>query len=308
MPTRTKKGAEKTMNKKKKKHTKYKKSKHHDKQTKKFKKLNCSPNARLSYSCYTPELLSRLKTEWNATHLTKKIKSNEPYKIWDKLKNNLLDKCDTEQCWLQQRFMLNKTDSRFNQHTFAPKAPDTWKKNPNEWLNSNDLTKVMRQYEYVYPNFRFIGPSPIDFDKKKLFGQCVWNSLCSFNLTSYIKKGVTKIGIIFNTDPHYLSGAHWICLFINLDKKFIYYFDSNADDTPKEIRKLINRIKSQVKANGISLKEYTNYTEHQKNDTECGMYVLYIILVLLTTNHLPKIFKKRIPDKEMEKLRKVFFN
>lgn len=284
------------------------KSKHHNKQTKKFKKLNCSPNSKLGYTCYTPALLSKLKTEWNTKHPTKKIKSNESHKIWNKLKTYLSDECSTEKCWLEQPFMHNKTDSRFERQTFAPKAPNTWKKNPNEWLNSNDLIRVMRQYEYVFPQFRFIGPSPIDFDKKKLFGQCVWNDLCKFNLASYIKKGVTKIGIIFNTDPHYLGGAHWICLFINLKKKFIYYFDSNADETPKEIRILINRIKSQAKANGITLNEYTNYTEHQKTDTECGMYVLYIILTLLKTNHFPKIFIKRIPDKEMEKLRKVLFN
>jgi len=296
MAKRTRKGPKNYRNKK------------NEKQTKKFKKLNCSPNSRLGYSCYTPSLLSKLKTEWNTTHTTKKIKSNEPHKIWDNLKTNLSDKCSTERCWLNQRFMLNKTDNRFNQHTFAPTAPSSWRRNPNEWLNSEDINKVMKQYEYVFPNFRFIGPSPIDFNKKKLFGQCVWNALCNFNLTAYINKGVTKIGVVFNTDPHYLSGAHWICLFINLEKKFIYYFDSNADSTPKEIRELINKIKSQAKTNGITLKEYKNTTEHQKTDTECGMYVLYIISTLLKSNHLPTVFKKRIPDKEMEKLRKVFFN
>ena len=48
-------------------------------------------------------------------------------------------------------------------------------------------------------------------------------------------------------------------------------------------------------------------TEHQKSDTECGMYVLYIIITLLTTNSLP-YFTERVPDKEMEKLRKILFN
>lgn len=278
------------------------------KQTRKFKSLNCSPTSKLKFSCYTPTLLNKLKDEWNSAHPTDKIKSNEPRKIWEHLKSNLSNKCATERCWLEQRFMLNKTDSRFKQYTFAPNAPSSWKKNPNEWLNSADINKVMKQYEYVYPKFHFIGPSPIDFNKKKLFGQCVWNDLCNFNLTYYIKKGISKIGIIFNTDPHYLSGEHWICLFINLDKKFIYYFDSNADATPREIRKFINLVKTQAKSRGIILKEFTNTTEHQFTDTECGMYVLYIISTLIKTDHLPTVFKKRIPDSTMTELRKVFFN
>jgi len=295
----------KYLSKKNKKNPKKKQTKN---QTKKFKQLNCSPTSKLNFSCYTPQLLNKLKAEWNTKHSTNKIKSNDPRKIWEQLKTELSGKCSTERCWLEQNFMLNKTDSRFNQHTFAPNAPSTWKKNPNEWLSSTDINKVMKQYEKAYPKFRFIGPSPIDFNKKKLFGQCVWNDLCNFNLTSYIKDGISKIGIIFNTDPHYLSGSHWICLFINLDKKFIYYFDSNADNTPKEIRKFINTVKSQSKVHGITLKEYTNTTEHQFSDTECGMYVLYIISTLIKTNTLPTIFKKRIPDSEMTELRKVFFN
>ena len=176
--------------KKNSKTAKYKSNKTH--QTKKFRQLNCSPNAKLEYTCYTPFLLGKLKKEWNTKYSTKKIKSNDPRKIWDKLKINLSDKCSTERCWLNQEFMHNKTDNRFNKQTFAPNAPSSWKKNPTEWLNSDDINKVMRQYEYVYPNFRFIGPSPIDFNKKKLFGQCVWNDLCTFNLSSYIKKGINK--------------------------------------------------------------------------------------------------------------------
>ena len=33
----------------------------------------------------------------------------------------------------------------------------------------------MKQYESKFKYFKFIGPSPIDFDKKKHFGNCVWN-------------------------------------------------------------------------------------------------------------------------------------
>lgn len=272
-----------------------------------FKQLNCSPLKRLSYTCYSPTSLNKLKKKWNQDNKEKKIKSNNPYIIWKQLKENLEENCSNEKCWLKQEFISDNLDKTLTKNTFAPNAPPTWKKDPNTWLNSIDINNIMHQYEAKYPNFKFIGPSPIDFDSKKFFGQCVWNDLCNFNLKNYIRKNINKIGIIFNTDPHYLSGAHWICIFINLDKNFIYYFDSNADDTPKEIEVFIDRVIKQGKQLNIDLKKIVNTTEHQQSNTECGMYVLYIITTLLEKKHCPT-FDKRIPDRKMEQLRKIFFN
>ena len=90
-------------------------------------------------------------------------------------------------------------------------------------------------------------------------------------------------------------------------KGYIYYFDSNADKTPKEVTNLINTIESQANSLGINLKIITNKTRHQRGDTECGIYVLYIITTLLKTNMKP-LFTKRIPDKVIEEFRKIFFN
>ena len=35
-------------------------------------------------------------------------------------------------------------------------------------------------------------------------------------------KGITKIGLIFNLDPHYKEGSHWVAMFI--DNRVIGYF------------------------------------------------------------------------------------
>jgi len=284
---------------------KYKKKQKYTKKA--FKYLNCSPTKKLSFSCYSPANLLKLKREWNKDHPDKKIHTNNTYNIWKALKQHMKTNCNNERCWLKQNFISDNLDTSLTKYTFAPSAPPTWNKNPNEWLNSNDIINVMKQYEKKYRNFKFIGPSPIDFDKKKMFGQCVWNELCNFNLKNLLHNGITKIGIILNTDPHYLSGAHWICIFINVDKNYIYYFDSNADRTPRQVRTFLNKVSSQAKQLDINLKEYINKIEHQKGDTECGMYVLYIITTLLKTNNLP-YFNKRISEKEMEYLRKIFFN
>ena len=61
------------------------------------------------------------------------------------------------------------------------------KKTKNEWLNSLDITNVMRQFEEKHKNFEFIYPSPIDFDDHEMYGECVWEELCKFQLSEKIK-------------------------------------------------------------------------------------------------------------------------
>ena len=59
----------------------------------------------------------------------------------------------------------------------------------------------MRQYEEKYPDFEFLGPSPIDFDTHKMHGECVWDELYKFSLKKTKDDGIKKVGIIFNLDP-----------------------------------------------------------------------------------------------------------
>ena len=109
--------------------------------------------------------------------------------------------------------------------------------------------------------------------------------MCNFNLKDYIQKNITKIGIIFNTDTHDKPGKHWISLFIDLDKKFIFYFDSNGTKMPKQIKVFINRVEQQAQHENIIVKVDSNegFT-HQYNDGQCGMYALYFIIELLKEN------------------------
>ena len=187
---------------------------------KKFHKIRCSPQTKKKeYTCYSDESLSKLKKFWNARHPDSKIKSNNSYEIWQYLRNALENVCESENCWLKQKFISSNLDKDLLNYTFAPKSPETWKKNKNTWLSSVDIEKVMKQYENAYSNFAFIGPSPIDFDTPKIYNTCVWDELCKFDLGYFLKKNKTKIGIIFNTDPHYKGGSHWVCMYIDIPKK-----------------------------------------------------------------------------------------
>lgn len=98
--------------------------------------------------------------------------------------------------------------------------------------------------------------------------------------------------------------------FINIRKRFILYFDSNGNNTPKEIKVLVDRILKQCQSLGMNdMKFYENKLEHQKTNTECGMYSLYLIIQLLKDAHTYDYFmKNRIKDEEVEKMRKEYFN
>ena len=284
------------------------------KSAKTVKKAKCSAasgdeNGK-DYSCYSDDALSKMKSLWNSRHPDAVIKSNNPKEIWKALRNSMRDVCDIETCWLRQKFMSHNLDKELVSYTFAPDAPATWKSNPTEWLTSVDIEKVMKQFEKKYKCFDFIGPSPIDFDKHMLYGECVWEELCKFDLQGLIRKGKTKVGIIFNLDPHYLEGSHWVSMFVNVKKGYIFFFDSNGDPAPKQVKDLADRIIKQGKGIGLNLDFYQNHPkEHQKGNTECGMYSLYLIIQLLTGTHNYEHFmNKRVSDDDMQSLRKEYFN
>ena len=149
----------------------------------KIKKINCSPkdkNEINDFTCYTDKSLYKLRDLWNARHPDAKIETNDPKEIHSKISSYLSDVCNTESCWLKQRGAFGKVSGDMAD-SFAPEWPQEWKKNPNEWLSSVDIIKVMKQYEKAYKCFDFMGPSPIDFDTKTLYGECVWEELCNFN-------------------------------------------------------------------------------------------------------------------------------
>ena len=287
----------------------------------------CSPavnSHKLAHSCYTPDILEKIRVEYNRGHsASERIETTDPVDIWKTLNRKLVH-CKKEDCWLHQ--IRDETlRKKIDRYIFAPDKPYEWKRNPNEWLSNYDILNVLEQYEIQYPAFEFIGPSPIDFDThlpQSGTGQkCVWNELCHFSLKEKLARGKRKIGIVFNLDKHTQSGSHWVSLFVDLTRKFIFYFDSAGGKMPPEIATLIRRIQTQAKGMGIHLKEYTNGSHtHQYENTECGMYSLFFIILLLTgrPSHRGKrmslrrilhvLLKERISDKEIEKYRDEYFN
>ena len=121
-------------------------------------------------------------------------------------------------------------------------------------------------------------------------------------MKTQFERGKNKIAIVFNLDRHDQPGSHWVSLFINLECKYIFYFDSAGNPIPEEIKVLKYRL----------IKEAMEM-HMQMCDSECGMYSLFFIIKMLDEKmNLKKkidLFqKKRIPDKYVERLRKRYFN
>jgi len=289
----------------------HKKDKQKDKQkhSRTFKKLTCAPQKRdkLKFTCYTSDGLEKMRELWNARHPDRPIHSNDPKIIWEHLKQYMNSCCSNEACWLRQNFIKHNVDKNLLHYTFAPKSPEQWKKNPNEWLSSVDILNVMKQYERVYSRFEFLGPSPIDYDKHVLYGDCVWEELCNFDLKQYMERSINKIGVVFNLDPHYKDGSHWVALYINISKQQIIFFDSYGHSPHRQIKKFMSRVAKQGKTMNMKFTQESGKRRHQYGESECGMYCLYFIITLLKGNSFDSLEKKKIPDKTMLRLRKRYF-
>lgn len=170
----------------------------------------------------------------------------------------------------------------------------------------------MHQYEKAYKCFEFLGPSPIDFDTKMAYGACVWEELCTFSLSTMMKKGKRKIGIIFNTDPHDKGGSHWISLFIDIKKGTIFFFDSVGHAAPQQVQTFVKRVQEQghQMAPRVELAFDQNHpVEHQYGNSACGVYSLFFIVHMLEDKFNGGYLKTHIlPDAYIQKFRKVYFN
>lgn len=218
----------------------------------------CSPTNRFnSYTCFSNKSLIKIAKAYNNSlgsssgGGSKIAIPSEPFddktreKLWKEIKTRFhnIAKCEDDYCIIETDIVKSLVDNEI-QETFRPEMPYEWYSNKQEWLSNFDIDAVMRQYMKL-GNFLFIGPVPIDFDSKLKFGQCVANELCKINLEQLYLDGIRKIGIVFNLDPHYEGGSHWVSMFADLDTCGIYFFDSYGFEPEDEIRALMERIQRQ---------------------------------------------------------------
>ena len=275
-----------------------------------FKKNMCNPSVyknktHKTNTCLPKKTMLKLKKMYNLRHPDDEINASNMKTIRSELKQKLQNVCASERCWIEELNLENKDKL---QDYFAPKRPSTWKKNNNTWLTTSDISKVMKQYETTYPHYKFLGPCSIDFEYKSEDDMCIYPEICNLNLNKEEEKGTKIIGTVYNTDKHTQSGSHWICTYIDIDKGIFFFFDSVGDKCPKEIKQYFKKLKDTLISKKLQFKT-TNGFEHQKSDTECGMYCLYVLINLLEKNiSIDSLQKRRISDSLVNKFRRIYFD
>ena len=223
-------------------------------------------------------------------------------RLWAAIRTRMKNqyKCHTEYCSLQK--LGKDTDKAKGQAYFRPRKPENWLTKPLEWLDTISIGNVMEQYEPAFPSFEFIGPVPIDFDKKLEWNKCVVDELCNLDLTALEKAGKTSVGVVFNLDPHDKPGSHWVCAYVDIKAKKAYYYDSYGYEACPEIKRFLRRCHDQGCTEII-----WNDLRHQRKKSECGTYCMYVIISLLKGRDFVDICQNRVDDDTMNSIRDLLY-
>jgi len=248
--------------------------------------------------------------------------NNTQYHLWKAINNKLKNKCDDETCWTTQPFVNNlddKTKNFVENLTFKPTRPlDPSGNHKGVWLSNFDIDYVMRQYEHIYSDFKFLGPYPIDWIKYNFY------KFTPHVIKNLLAKKMNRIGIIFNTGTLESGGKHWVAMFLNFRDKVslkegngelkvgkytIEYFDSVGTKPPAQIETIIDQIHDACCAPDKCMlaHKYVNQLAHQKGTSECGVYCLYFISERLKGRSYVDIQSQLTHDDVMEAYRSKFF-
>ena len=284
-----------------------------------FNPNQCSPRKdKPVKSCLSNDLLVKIAKIINKIDSCDNINCSLPsndlhHQICCEIKK--ISDCKNEACWTNITDIMEKLgrdEKEQFKSSFKPFMPEAWKKEPNKWLNTLDIDAVMEQYEDSFPTFKYWGASPIDFSKKTK-NTCEVNDLCKVSLKEMLDDDYESFGAIFNTDTSDGPGEHWFSFYGDLKgvnrkgKPSLYYFDSVGTKEPQEIIDLVEKLQEQGKKLDHPLDVLYNDIRHQSGNNECGIYSLHFLTEMLKGIPFTKYVNTKKNDKQMERLRKVFF-
>jgi hypothetical protein len=277
------------------------------------KAQKCAPTLEFKNgSCIPLELLIKMAESYNKYHainnsnkkfinLNNTLDTLYPneYKIY--LLNEFNKKFEGDQKeWINSKYLelMNENDKEYLEYkVFRPEGPQ----GQFEWLSTIDINKVLFQYEEKYPDFKFLGAVPIDFENLNYL------PFKNLNFQEMETDGTARFGVIFNTDKSYQSGKHWMSLFCDLVKGQIYFSDSMGTRPPKEVNTFMKKIEHYIKKKNINVDIRYNKLQHQKSSTECGVYSINFILRLLKGKSFDRLTTKRLADNKVNKCRIKYF-
>lgn len=273
-----------------------------------------------SFTCYSLKSLRKIAKAMNEERKGEpgyekiKVEGATKYQLWKSIQEHLKPFCDgDEECWKRQEFIKKLKDMDIHAYTFKPTMPEEWKKNKSAWLSNFDIDMVMRQYEKIYPHFKYFSASPSDCPVRVT---CPLSNLDPHKLR---KDGITKIGIVFNLDKTGQSGSHWVATFCDMKKTTkvtgkgkedfveIDYYDSYGDPPIPLIKLFLVRLAERFVVKGERVEIFFNDKRHQYGNSECGIYSINFILERLHGTPMKKINKTMIRDREMNHIRRLLF-
>lgn len=263
----------------------------------------CHPRVGRSDFCLPEEVLTEVGTSLGSPHgLT-----GEPLRQWMTRKA----RCKTERCWIDKSKLESQRRAEILKKFFRPTMPDQWEKDPDDWLDSNNIDDVMRQYEETYPFFKYYGSNPIDFSAPDPYNEenakqkkCLNDSICKINFADLLKQGKTKLGFIYNLDPSNKGGSHWIASFTDIPAHRSYYFDSYGMKAPPQIARFMRSMTLQ----DPKMKLEYNARRFQYGGTECGIYSIYFLIRMLEGDSFKKFCRRAPRDAEIMPLRQWLFS
>lgn len=222
-----------------------------------------------------------------------------------------------DHCLLDNVSLPDEKKKGLRRTYLRPRRPKEWQKKPNQWLDNFNIQHVMEQYEEAYPWFHFLGVFPIDFSAPDPYqkqmankGQqtCLIRELCELNLQKEYDQGIRGIGMVFNLDPHYKGGSHWVALWIDLSdlekgRAMAGFFDSYGYETPAMIARFMRSLQLQVKECVLGY----NARRFQYGGSECGMFSLYFLICMIHGIPFQEFCKDALHDRSMLELRSVLF-
>lgn len=281
----------------------------------------CSPRAGKKQggkSCLSYELLVLIATLYNQQHTDKIVIENKrnKTKLWNALKSKLSTKCgDNEACWIEQPFVKRSPLKEKIDKNFKPKKPEAWNDNPREWLNTYDILDVMKQYEEADKTFYFVGVFPADFaNKNSGTSTCVVKEMCQLNLEDCWKRGIRKIGVIFNTDTSKGPGQHWLGCHIGLDprrKNFgVYFYDSVAMKPQKEFQVFMQTMKKELEKLHPKYKQKiefrVNTVRRQYKGWNCGIFSI-LFQIMMLTQKFKNVCENMGYDDDVQEFREILY-
>ncbi len=206
-----------------------------------------------------------------------------------------------QQDWIKQNFMKYMEDEYkllFNDYTFRPEGPT----DKHKWLSQIDIDKVIQQYEILHPDYHYLGCLPADHIKLNNY------ETKNLNFEKHENKGITKFSFVSNTDRHTERGQHWRMLYIDIVNGYIYFIDSVGNDPINDDLEFINKVIKYLKDKQRPIIYKINKTEHQKGNSNCGVYGIYFTEQFLLGKSFEEITNTPIPDKIMDECRKIYFS